>query len=70
METSFARAIEEHLELKRQHETQARVEAGQDHAGAYVEPDPAPAAAKTALVAAPDDEDSLWGRPRDFDWGD
>ena len=98
METTFARVIEDHLELKRRNaeldgnmplnryrvedpfennplfktEEQARLEDTLDG----VEPE---LDASTALAwpvdsseepVAADQEDSLWGRSRDFDWGD
>ena len=101
METTFARVIEDHLELKRRNSTldgdmpirryavddpfenhplfkteeQARLEdtlSGE-------EPDlPEPTAlawpieepAVVEVAEAVDPEDTLWGRSRDFDWGD
>jgi hypothetical protein len=70
MQTSFARVIEEHLQLKRRNEAQARSDPGEDSAS-DVDSEPAlTAAANGPLVGAFEDEDSLWGRAREFDWGD
>ena len=94
-DSTFARIIEEHLELKRKNsdldgrmpleryrvedpfvnhplfksEEQARIEdtlSGEEHVL-----DPAKVLAWPAEEAqSGDTEDSLWGRSRDFDWGD
>ena len=99
MNTTFARVIEEHLELKRKNspldgdmpldryhiddpfenhplfksEEQAQIEDTMDGAGPDIN-------AETVLAWPPpmaeapeepaDQEDSFWGRSRDFDWGD
>ncbi len=98
METTFARVIEEHLELKRRNarldgempldrysvddpfenhplfktEEQARLE----DTLSGVEPQLQrttlvwPADEREREVEPSDPEDTLWGRSRDFDWGD
>ena len=104
MDTTFARVIEEHLELKRKNseldnnmpldryrvhdpfenhplfksEEQARLEetlggAGDPGSDPHMvlawpaeETDPG----SHAAAEVPNPEDSLWGRSRDFDWGD
>ena len=100
MDTTFARVIEEHLELKRRNsgldsdmplnrykiadpfenhplfktEEQARVEdtlSGSDpNIGESSDNVLAWPGAETELAPPPSNEDSLWGRSRDFDWGD
>jgi hypothetical protein len=97
-ETTFARVIEEHLELKRRNsqldvnmpinryhvedpfenhplfktEEQARLE--DTLSGHEPELEPSKVLAwpveDTGELANADPEDSLWGRSRDFDWGD
>jgi hypothetical protein len=96
-ETTFARIIEEHLELKRRNseldnmpidryrvvdpfenhplfktEEQARLE--DTLSGQEPELEPSKVLAwpgeDTDEDAAVDPEDTLWGRSRDFDWGD
>ena len=97
--SSFARVIEEHLELKRRNaeldsempldryrigdpfenhplfktEEQARLEETMDGAEPPVDPGPTlawPVEESSQPDAAADPEESLWGRSRDFDWGD
>ena len=99
MDTTFARVIEEHLELKRRNsqldsdmplnryrvddpfenhplfktEEQARIEDTLDgsepdlNATVLAWPHPEEIAEE---ADAPPEEDSFWGRSRDFDWGD
>jgi hypothetical protein len=71
MEVSFADVIEEHLELKRRHRRQSGGEptvAGRSSDGAQ---ESLPRAAVDEFAEnVPDYEDALWGRARDFDWGD
>jgi hypothetical protein len=71
MEASFADVIEEHLELKRQHRRHSRGQptvAGRRSDGAQ---ESLPRAAVDEFAEnVPDYEDALWGRARDFDWGD
>jgi hypothetical protein len=71
METSFARVIDEHLELKRRNESGMSRELTQ--AGRSGEASPVASAATAsegAPPSGPDYEDSLWGRAREFEWGD
>ncbi len=98
METTFARVIEEHLELKRRNaqldgempldrysvddpfenhplfktEEQARVEDTLSGAEPHLQPTTLvwPADEREGEREAADREDTLWGRSRDFDWGD
>jgi hypothetical protein len=97
METSFARVIEDHLELKRRNaeldanmpltryrvedpfenhplfktEEQARLEETLDGAEPELNGNTALAWPVDEFDAPPaDPEDTLWGRSRDFDWGD
>jgi len=71
MEVSFADVIEEHLELKRRHRRQSRGEptvAARSSDGAQ---ESLPRAAVDEFADnVPDYENGLWGRARDFDWGD
>jgi hypothetical protein len=93
-DSTFARIIEEHLELKRKNseldgrmpleryrvedpfenhplfksEEQARIE--DTLSGEEPDLDPAKVLAWPTEEAQSDTEDSLWGRSRDFDWGD
>jgi hypothetical protein len=62
-ETNFARIIEEHLELKRLEDTLG---------GHEPELEPSKVLAWPGEDTDPpvDPEDTLWGRSRDFDWGD
>jgi len=70
METSFARAIEEHLKLKRRNEAKARSDVGQIRCN-DVHSEPALTTAVNGPLVAPlEDEGSLWGSAREFDWGD
>jgi hypothetical protein len=97
-DTTFARVIEEHLDLKRRNseldgampidryrvadpfenhplfktEEQARLEdtlSGRE-SEFDLEPSPVLAWPGEPEADAPDPEDTLWGRSRDFDWGD
>ncbi len=96
METTFARVIEEHLELKRRNarldgempldrynvddpfenhplfktEEQARLEDTLSGAEPQLQPTTLVWPADEREVEAADPEDTLWGRSRDFDWGD
>ena len=99
METTFARVIEEHLELKRRNaqlddnmplnrysvadpfenhplfktEEQARLEDTLDGVEPELPEHTAlawPVEENVSEVEEADAEDSLWGRSRDFDWGD
>ena len=69
METSFASAIADHLELKSRRG--ARTGAEEEKPS---EPESNPtrkaAAAQEVSLGASEYEDALWGRPREFDWGD
>ena len=98
-ETTFARVIEEHLELKRRNsqldgrlpidryrvadpfenhplfktEEQARLEDTLSGRESELELEPSHVLAWPSDDEAPeptDPEDTLWGRSRDFDWGD
>jgi hypothetical protein len=69
METSFARAIEEHLELKRRNVARAPSEPYRDRAPGDLTAE-SPRAAAASLFRSFDDEVSPWGRARDFEWGD
>lgn len=100
-ENTFARIIEEHLELKRRNsqldgklpidryrvadpfenhplfktEEQARLEDTLSGREEEMELEPShvlawPASEEEEPEAAADPEDTLWGRSRDFDWGD
>jgi hypothetical protein len=99
-ESTFARAIEEHLELKRKNthldrdmpieryqiddpfenhplfktEEQARLEETMDGTEPEMVTEGNLVLAWPTEESAPADEpvsdDSFWGRPRDFDWGD
>lgn len=67
METSFARVIEDHLELKRRRASETRSDANDGD----VKLDDSPTATGNSLLPdAPDYEESVWGRAREFDWGD
>ena len=71
LETSFASVIEEHLELKRRSVARVRSDPSGDRTSDDLDSEPAPAsAANDPLVGAFEYEDSLWGRAREFDWGD
>jgi hypothetical protein len=95
-DTSFARVIEEHLELKRRNsqldgsmpigryniedpfenhplfktEEQARLEDTLSGREPELEPSKVLAWPVEDTDPAVDPEDTLWGRSRDFDWGD
>ena len=96
MDTSFARVIEEHLELKRRNagldsqmplnryrvsdpfenhplfktEEQARIEDTLDGSEPDLNANTILAWPHDEAEVASADEDSFWGRSRDFDWGD
>jgi hypothetical protein len=62
--------IEEHLQLKRRNEVQARSDRGGERASDVGSAPALTGAADGPLVGAFEEEDSLWGRAREFDWGD
>ena len=66
----FAQVIQDHLELK---ERNSKLEETMDGDEQAVPAEPTVLAwpgEETAENAGPDSEESLWGRSRDFDWGD
>ena len=66
----FAKVIQDHLELK---ERNSRLEETMDGAEPAVNLDATVLAwpgEETVDNASPADEESLWGKSRDFDWGD
>jgi hypothetical protein len=68
METSFARVIEEHLDLK--HRNGGRDGVERAGGGANPEANSERADVEDQPRDTSGHEDSLWGRARDFDWGD
>ena len=71
VETSFASVIEEHLELKRRNVARVRSDPVGDRTTDDLDSGPAQAsAANDPLLGAFEYEESLWGRAREFDWGD
>ena len=71
METSCTRVLNEHRELKSRNASEKRREPGKECTGSDVNSKMLPAApAEDCAAGAVDYDDSLWGRGREFDWGD
>src|SRR5215207_1999733 len=71
VEPSFASVIKEHLDLKRRNVARVRSDPVGDRTSDDLDSEPAAAsAANDPLLGAFEYEQSLWGRAREFDWGD